>query len=165
MVTSLSRNKDEHMQNMSIRLHDTLSTIEKQKRVNRMKNIKDAVMDIEASLLDYDETFTAPFVCYHIATTINNLTMLDPVIISSASEIGYNEDMSQWWLIYEERETDEWIRIDIDGTYGNIKLTNSNETSPTWTNASIADVIWMIRNMTENNGMPPDYLDSPTAVF
>ena len=36
------------------------------------------IKTIETNLLDYDETYIAPFVCYHLMTTINNLTMLNP---------------------------------------------------------------------------------------
>lgn len=156
MVTRESTSKDAHMAQMAVRLHQKLSPVEQRKRIDRMKLIKDAVTDIEASLLDYDETFPQPFVAYHLATTINNLTMLDTVIVSSCSTIAYNEDMSEWWMIYDDRETDEWVRIDIDGNTGNIHLSTSNKEGPStgWENVSISEVITMIRSMVENNGYP-----------
>lgn len=155
-----SPQKDLHMMKVAQAQFSKLGPIEQEKRKQRMRSIMSSLKDIETNLLDYDETYIAPFVCYHLMTTINNLTMLDPDIAYTPSEIGYNEDMSQWWMVYAEKETDDWVRIDIDGETYQLHLTNSNKNAPGtgWTDVSIEDVITMVRHLIRDREAP-EFLD------
>jgi hypothetical protein len=150
----------DHMSTITRAHLSKLPTIEVAKRIRGLEATLPLFEQMNKDLLAYDETYVAPFVVFHMLTTLNNLTMLDPRIVYTPSEIGYNDDMSQAWAIYEDRESGLWVRVDMFGTDYSMTLSTSTNS---WTNVTWTDIMDTLATFVET-GTPPTSLGlSPTA--
>ncbi len=152
-----------HMTRITEKMLRAMPMIEMQKRLRGLERAVTNLSAMNEELMNYDETYVAPFITFHMMTTLNNLSMLDPRIVYTPSEIGYNEDLSLAWSVYENRETGEWVKITVNGTNYECKLETSNNT--TWENVGWSDIMPYLAKFYQDSTLPTTLVASLDVPF